>query len=131
MLVLIYSTILPSLSEEQSCGPQIIRSSTEAVTITSGDGDLVYTVTSSGSGIFDSISTTQNTTNIIFNNPDGTFLVCSHSRTINATAVEVTSCTRDLVVPFTYNIQRYALQLCDDNSRIFLNINSKCLILRI
>ncbi len=132
MLVLIYSTILPSLSEEQSCGPQIIRSSTEAVTITSRDGDLVYTVTYSGSGIIGNISTTRNTINIIFNNLDGTFLVCLHSRTINTTAIEVTSCTRDLLVPSTYDIQEYSFQDCDDDSqRFFININSKWLIIHI
>ncbi len=131
MLVLIYSTILPSLSEELSCGPSFIRSSTEAVTITSRDGDLVYTVTSSGSGIFGNISTTRNTIYIIFNNPDGTFLVvCLHSRTIDTTAIEITSCTRDLVVPSTYDIRQYVFQNCDDDSqRFFININSKCLII--
>ncbi len=134
MQVLIYSTILPSLSEERSCGNVMAfqTRSTEAVTITSRDGDLVYTVTtvtSSGSEIFDRISITRNTINIIFNNLDGTFLVCLYSRTIDATAIEVTSCTRDLVVPSTYNFRQYSFVDCDDDSQRSITINSKCLIM--
>ncbi len=130
MLVLIYSTILSSLSEEPSC-VDIFGFSTGAVTITSRDGDLVYTVTSSRSRLFAFISTNfSNNINVIFNNTDGTTLTCLYSRTINTTAIEVTSCTRDLVVPSTYNFQEYLFLDCDDDSqRFFIFILSKCLII--
>ena len=137
MFVIVYSTILSSLSVEQSlnCLPGKTFSgfrtpNIPTVTIESSD-DVIYQLTVSTPTLFNMVSDSLLNINIIVAAAqDGTIVQCSYSGRINDSTIEVTSCTRDLVVPATYVLNRVLFRNCSDGQLISVTINNgKCSII--